>query len=143
MGFDLVDQGSIWFRVAPDNGRFKSCERTCTRTQRLTWRAPSSPRHACGLNVSFFLHSLQLLRRGPGWACSGIKGDEKACESLQEWAVLRRQLERSLRWILRGGSGKGLVFKKGEEGVLWVPYLLGMRANFGRLVMVRFEVSEM
>ena len=84
-----------------------------------------------------------MLRRGPGWACSGIDRSEKACESLRGWAVFSDGLERGLRAILRGGSGKGLVFKKGEEGVLWVPYLLGMRANFGRLVMVRFEVSEM
>lgn len=58
----------------------------------FTWRAPSSPHLACGLNVSFFLHSLQLLRRGHGWGCSGIAVGEKACESLREWAVLRRLL---------------------------------------------------
>ncbi len=44
--------------------------------------------------------------------------------------------------IPRGGSGKGLVFRKGGVGVLEAPYLLGVRANFGGLVMVRFEVSK-
>jgi len=44
--------------------------------------------------------------------------------------------------ILRGGSGKGLVFRKGEGRVLEAPYLLGLRTNFGGLVMVRFEVSK-
>lgn len=107
------------------------------------WRAPSSPRHACGLNVSFFLHSLQLLRRGPGWACSGIAGGEKACESLQGWAFLRDLLDRNLGGILRGGSGKGLVFEMAAQERLRRPYLLGLGANFGGLVMVRYEVSNL
>jgi hypothetical protein len=46
------------------------------------------------------------------------------------------------RAILRGGSGKGLVFHKGGRGALKAPSLLGLRPNFGRLVMVRLEVSE-
>jgi len=48
-----------------------------------TWRALSSPRHACGLNRALFLHPPQVLSRGLGWACSGIDGGEKACESLR------------------------------------------------------------
>ena len=45
--------------------------------------------------------------------------------------------------ILRAGSGKGLVFKKGGGSVLQAPCLLGLRANLRRLVMVRFEVSKL
>ena len=44
--------------------------------------------------------------------------------------------------ILRGGSGKGLVFRKGVGGVLEAPHLLGLMVNFGRLVMVRIKVSK-
>lgn len=87
-----------------------------------------------------FLHSLQLLRRGPGRACARIAGGEKACESPQGWTVLRRLLELSAGWILRGGSGKGLVFEMAVCEQLKRPYLLGLGANFGGLVMVRSEV---
>ena len=44
--------------------------------------------------------------------------------------------------IPRGGSGKGLVFKKREGGVLKAPYLLVVRPNFGGLVMVRLKVRN-
>ena len=108
-----------------------------------TCRAPSSPHLACGLNGSFFLHSLQVLRRGPACACSGIDGGEKACESLQGRAVLRRLLECSVGWNLKGGSGRGLVFKMAAQERMSRPCLLGFLANFGGLVVVRSEVSNL
>jgi hypothetical protein len=43
----------------------------------------------------------------------------------------------------RGGSGKGLVFEMAAKEPLRRPYLLGLRANFEGLVMVRFEVSNL
>lgn len=131
-----------WRRRRHARGGVRSADTLAAGTSVCTWRAQSSPRHACGLNVSFFLHSLQVLRRGPGWACSGIDGGEKACGSLQGWAVLRGWLERDLGAILRGGSGKGLVFEKVCPEAMEGLYLLGLRTNFGGLVMVRFEVSK-
>jgi hypothetical protein len=56
---------------------------------------------------------------------------------------LRAWLERGLRAILRGGSGKGLVFENGGMAAVQAPCLLGLGANFGGLVMVRFEVSKL
>jgi hypothetical protein len=46
-------------------------------------------------------------------------------------------------WILRGGSGKGLVFEMAAGEQLKRPYLLGLGANFVGLVMVRSEVSDL
>lgn len=85
---------------------------------------------------------LQVLRRGPGWACSGGVGRGKACESLRGWAVLQKVTGAQPGTILRGGSGKGLVFRNGGRGDLQAPYLLGLKANFEGLVMVRFEVRK-
>ncbi len=93
--------------------------------------------------MSFFLHSLQLLRRRPSGAYSGIDRGEKACESLQGRAVLGRMPECSVGWILRGGSGKGLVFEMAAQECLKHPYSLGFRANSEGLVMVRSEVINL
>jgi hypothetical protein len=41
------------------------------------------------------------------------------------------------RWL-----GKGVSFSKWGQGVLKSPYLLGGRANFEGLVMVRLKVSK-
>ena len=46
-------------------------------------------------------------------------------------------------WILRGGSGKGLVFEMVAREPLRCPYLLVLRANFGGLVMVRSVVGNL
>ncbi|MNF06006.1 hypothetical protein D3C80_2058680 [compost metagenome] len=43
---------------------------------------------------------------------------------------------------LRGGLGKGLVFKNGVGGVLQALCLLGLSANFEGLVMVRLKVIK-
>ncbi|MNF80158.1 hypothetical protein D3C87_1425910 [compost metagenome] len=51
------------------------------------------------------------------------------------WSVI-------LTAILRGGSGKGLVFENGVGGVLQAPWLLTFRANFVGLVMARLKVSK-
>ena len=93
-------------------------------------RAPSSPRHACGLNVSFFLHPCtQFKPAQPGAVCANV-GRKKPANPCEGGA------------ILKGGSGKGLVFENGGRGVLQAPYSLGLRPNFGGLVLVRFEVSK-
>jgi hypothetical protein len=78
-----------------------------------------------------------------GWACFGINGGEKACESLRGWAVLIGRLERGQAAILGGGSGKGLVSENAVVVQLEGPYLLRLRANFWGLVMVRSEVSKL
>jgi hypothetical protein len=41
-----------------------------------TWRAPSSPRHACALDRSIFLHSFNALESGQGgcWSCAQGEG---------------------------------------------------------------------
>jgi hypothetical protein len=96
----------------------------------LTWRAPSSPRHACGLNVSFFLHPCtQSKPAQPGAVCVNV-GRNKPANPCEGGA------------ILRGGSGKGLVFEKGGRGALRGPCLLDLSPNFGGLVMVRSKVSN-
>ncbi|MNV17486.1 hypothetical protein D3C71_1082750 [compost metagenome] len=48
----------------------------------LTWRAPSSPSHACGLNVSFFLHTCTRLKQAQVGGCVRECGAEKACRSM-------------------------------------------------------------
>ena len=53
--------------------------------------------------------ALPAVASARAWLGLLIDGGEKACESLQEWAVLRRLLERSVGWVLRGASGKGLA----------------------------------
>lgn len=68
---------------------------------------------------------------------------EKACGSLHEWGKYQGVSGRSQTAISRGHSGKGLVFQNRVRGVLRGPYLLGLRANFEGLVMVRFRVSKM
>jgi hypothetical protein len=81
----------------------------------FTWRAPSSPRHACGLNVSFFLHTCRLLKPAQAGGCVRECWAEKACRSLQGWGKCNGCSEQARAAILRGGSGKGLVFKMGWE----------------------------
>lgn len=95
-----------------------------------TWRAHSSPRHACGLNVSFFLHPCTQSKPAQSGAVCVNVGRQKPANPCEGGA------------ILRGGSGKGLVFENGGRGALQVPCLLGLSPNFGGLVMVRFEVSN-
>lgn len=67
---------------------------------------------------------------------------EKACGSLHERGKCQGVSERSQAAIFRGHSGKGLVFQNGVRGVLMSPCLLGLRANFEGLVMVRLRVSK-
>ncbi|WP_349736629.1 hypothetical protein, partial [Pseudomonas jessenii] len=48
----------------------------------MTWRAPSSPSHARGLNVSFFLHTCTRLKQAQVGGCVRECGAEKACRSM-------------------------------------------------------------
>lgn len=49
-----------------------------------TWRAPSSPHLACGLNGSFFLHSCTRPKPDKDGGCICECGVEKTCGSLHE-----------------------------------------------------------
>ncbi|MNP65689.1 hypothetical protein D3C76_1613040 [compost metagenome] len=62
--------------------------------------------------------------------CANV-GRKKPANPCEGWA------------ILRGGSGKGLVFEKGGRGALRGPCLLGLSPNFAGLVMVRSKVSNL
>lgn len=108
----------------------------------FTRRAPSSPHHACGLNGAFFLHTCTQLKLARAGGCARECGVGKACRSLQGWGKCNGQSEWTRTAILRGGSGKGLVFKKGVTSVLQALCLLGLMANFEELVMVRLKVSN-
>jgi len=124
-------------------GGVRSADTLAAGTSVRTWRAQSSPRHACGLNVSFFLHTCTRPKPAKAGGCAREYGVEKACGSLHEWGKCHGLSRRSQAAIFRGRSGKGLVFQNGVGGVLRTPYLLGLRANFGGLVMVRLKVSKL
>ena len=117
-------------------GGVRSADTLAAGTSVRTWRAQSSPRHACGLNVSFFLHTCTRPKPAKAGGCAREYGVEKACGSLREWAKCQGLSRRSQAAIFSDRSGKGLIFQNGEGGVLRAPYLLGLRANFGGLVMV-------
>ena len=121
---------STWGRASSDLGRVS------------TWRAQSSPRHACGLNVSFFLQACTRPKPAKAGGCVRECGVGKACGSLHEWGKCQGLSRGAQAAIFRGRSGKGLVFQNGAGGVLQAPYLLGLRANFGGLVVVRSRVSN-
>ena len=85
------------------------------------WRAPSSPHLACGLNGSFFLHPCDLVGTAQAGRLDGVVGRRKACGTLRGWVVFERTVAGLSEAILRGGSGKGLVFENGVGALLPAP----------------------
>lgn len=85
-----------------------------------SWRAPSSPHRASGLNRSFFPHTCGLLETSPAGGLLTILGGAEACGSLHAEGV--RSLVSTGAWL----EGKGAVQKKSNfsnqgEGMAWSP----------------------
>jgi hypothetical protein len=69
----------------------------------LTWRAQSSPRHACGLNVSFFLHACTQPKPARAVGYRRDMGGLKPCGTLHRGCICNAPAG-----VLEAGKGGGL-----------------------------------
>lgn len=98
-----------------------------------TWRAPSSPHHACGLNGSLFLRTCGSLSAAQAGRLLGVLVGAETCGTLRGRMFYATLLSTHERLNLVGGAGKRLVFFEGVALGLGGPYLLGVRPNFDGL----------
>lgn len=82
---------------------------TSARTA-FTWRAPSSPHHACGLNGSFFLQPCGPLSAAQAGCLLGVLEGAEPCGTLRGWMLYAALKSTHERLKLVGASGKRLVF---------------------------------
>lgn len=75
-----------------------------------TWRAPSSPHLACGLNGSFFLRTCGPLSAAQAGRLLGVFEGAETCGTLQGWMFYATLISTQERLKLVGASGKRLVF---------------------------------
>ena len=75
-----------------------------------TWRAPSSPHLACGLNRSFFLRTCGPLTAAQAGRLLGVLEGAEPCGTLRGWMFYATRIS-THEWLkLVSGSGKRLVF---------------------------------
>ncbi|GEM_PF-6771878 len=76
----------------------------------FTWRAPSSPHLACGLNGSLFLHFCCFLATAQAGCLVGVLGESEPCGTLRRCVLSADAMRIDKHTDLGIGSGKGSVF---------------------------------
>lgn len=76
----------------------------------LTWRAPSSPHLACGLNGSIFLRTCGSLSAAQAGRLFGVLEGPETCGTLRGWMLCATLISMHGRLNSVGASGKRLVF---------------------------------